>query len=196
MTQADMLNEHLNVIYIIEELNFSKLKSKAKEIGNAISSGNIIRVKRVFDNIPDISLDQLKSLARKKSGVDYKKNEKYTDMKLKKVPDKIKDSMTLIRTSLLRIKSDTKDPEVQSKLGKAIEDMDEIYKRIVDNMSVLGLTLVGVAVILFFLFGLFPALIALTIGTVFLWVAIITFVVGILVALFVDAKKEGKKVIS
>ncbi len=130
MTRHDMLNEHLDVIHIIEQLNFSKFKSKSKEIGDAAASGNILNFKRVMNTMPDFSLDQLKLVARKKFSSNYNKSEKYIDTKIKKSPDKIKDVMTLTRSSLLQVKSETKDSDIEKKVDESLGRLDVILKKI------------------------------------------------------------------
>ncbi len=39
MDRYDMLNEHLNIIYIVEALNFSGIKDKSKAMSNAAATG-------------------------------------------------------------------------------------------------------------------------------------------------------------
>lgn len=196
MTRHDMLNEHLNVIHIIEQLNFSKLKSKSKEMTAAALSGDILQFNRIMDTMPDFSLDQLKSLARKKFGADYKKNEKYVDIKMKKTPDKIKDAMTVVRTSLMRIKSESKDPDIQTKVNEKVEELDELLKKVALKVSAGGVTFIALAWIIQFLFGMGPSIIPqLAIGgSVFLLVALIIYIIAFFVKIFIKAKKEGKKV--
>jgi len=196
MTRYDMLNEHLNVIHVIEQLNFSNLKSKAKQIGDAAASGNILAFNRMMDTIPDISLDQLKSVARKKFGSDYKKNEKYIDIKMKKTPDKIKDAMALARTSLMRIKSDSKDPDIQAKVGEKIDEMDTLLKKIKISAAT-GLSLVLLANILEYYFGMTSFIIPLLglPGFILLYGAIIIYIIRFFVKLFIKTKKEGKRVV-
>lgn len=191
-----MLNEHLNVIHVIEQLNFSNLKSKAKQIGDAAASGNILAFNRMMDTIPDISLDQLKSVARKKFGSDYKKNEKYIDIKMKKTPDKIKDAMALARTSLMRIKSDSKDPDIQAKVGEKIDEMDTLLKKIKISAAT-GLSLVLLANILEYYFGMTSFIIPLLglPGFILLYGAIIIYIIRFFVKLFIKTKKEGKRVV-
>lgn len=195
MTRYDMLNEHLNVIHVIEQLNFSKLKSKVKQIGDAAASGNILAFNRVMDTIPDISLDQLKSVSRKKFGPDYKKNEKYIDINMKKAPDKIKDAMTLARTSLMRIKSESKDPDVQAKVGEKVDEMDTLLKKI-KIAAATGLTLAVLANILEYYFGMTSLIVPFLglLGFILLYGAIIIYVIRFFVKLFIESKKKGRKV--
>jgi hypothetical protein len=114
MTQADMLNEHLNVIYIIEDLNLSKLKSQAKKIGDAASSGNILRIKKVFDSLPNIPLNDLKLTAKKKFGLNIKAKTKDPELQLKisktlaemkKLYNKVEIGMTVDGITLLAVAS-------------------------------------------------------------------------------------------
>ncbi len=196
MTRYDMLNEHLNVIHVIEQLDLSKIKSKVKNIGDAAASGNILAFNRVMDTIPDISIDELKSVARKRLASEYKASEKYIDMKIKKAPDKIKDAMTLTRTSLMRIKSESKDPDIQEKAGEKVEEMDTLLKKI-KIAAVSGLSLVLIANILEYYFGMTSFIIPLLglPGFLLLYGAIIVFIIRFFVKLFLKIKKEGKKVV-
>jgi hypothetical protein len=198
MTQADMLNEHLNVIYIIEDLNLSKLKSQAKKIGDAASSGNILRIKKVFDSLPNIPLNDLKLTAKKKFGSEYKQSEKYVDVKLKKAPDKIKDAMSLTRASLLKLKSDSKDPDIQLKVKEILERLDGILKELPGKLAGSGFTLVTLAWIVSFFIGTtltIAPFLAIS-GIAFICAAIIVYVTRIFIDIFMRIKKTGKKDIS
>jgi hypothetical protein len=192
-----MLNEHLNVIYIIEELNLSKLKSQAKKLGDAAASGNILKVNQIFDTIPSISIDQLKLVARKKFNREYKESEKDININLKKAPDKIKDMMILIRSSLLNIKAKAKDPELQLKISKILEEMKKLYNKVEVGMTVDGITLLAVAAIIKFLFGaiLIVPLLQIT-GVFFIAIAVFALVMGTIVKMFIEAKKAGQRFIS
>lgn len=197
MNQSNMLNEHLNVIYIIEELNLSKLKSQAKKLGDAAASGNILKVNQIFDTIPSISIDQLKLVARKKFNREYKESEKDININLKKAPDKIKDMMILIRSSLLNIKAKAKDPELQLKISKILEEMKKLYNKVEVGMTVDGITLLAVAAIIKFLFGaiLIVPLLQIT-GVFFIAIAVFALVMGTIVKMFIEAKKAGQRFIS
>lgn len=197
MNQSNMLNEHLNVIYIIEDLNLSKLKSQAKKIGDAAASGNILKVNQIFDTIPSISIDQLKLVARKKFNREYKESEKDININLKKAPDKIKDMMILIRSSLLNIKAKAKDPELQLKISKTLEEMKKLYNKVEVGMTVDGITLLAVAAIIKFLFGaiLIVPLLQIT-GVFFIAIAVFSLVMGTIVKMFIEAKKAGQRFIS
>ncbi len=197
MNQSNMLNEHLNMIYIIEDLNLSKLKSQAKKIGDAAASGNILKVNQIFDTIPDISIDQLKLVARKKFNREYKESEKNININLKKAPDKIKDMMILIRASLLNIKDKSKDPDLQLKISKTLEEMKKLYNKVEVGMTVDGITLLAVAAIIKFLFGaiLIVPLLQIT-GVFFIAIAVFSLIMGTIVKIFIEAKKAGQRFIS
>lgn len=199
MTQVDMLNEHLNVIYIIEKIDFSKIKSKAKEITNVASSGNILKFNRIFSNTEEVSSEEMISVARKKFGSEYKESIKHIDSKVKKAPQRIKDYLALGRACLLKINKDSKDPEIQSKIQENLQKLDDVLKRMQSKGMVdKGITMMLLAFIVSFFLGalLHLSVILLWSGILFIATAIFVYITRAIINLFIEKKKEGAKVVS
>jgi len=199
MTQAEMLNEHLNMIYILNEFDLSNIKSKAKEISSTAASGNILKFNRIFDNVKDLSSEKLVSIARKKFGNEYKSSVQHVDKKGKKAPAQIKTFLTLARTTLLKINNDTKDPEIQSKTQDGLKKFDDLLKRVESKGMVgTGISMMALAWIVSFVLGnvLYLAPLLTVTGMTFIAVAIFVYITREIINIFIDAKKTGKKVIS
>ena len=198
MTRDEMLNEHLQVIYFLNELDLTKIKAKAKQISTIANTGNILRLKQVFDTIPDTSLEGLTSVARKKFPSDYKKSEKEINVKLKKAPENIKNIMTLAKTSLMQIKSQSKDPEIQEKTTEALENFNKTLEDITRQITVEGASLIGFGLIISMLIGAtaFIGPVMLGSGLVFIAVAIIMFITKVSIDIYINAKKTGKRKVS
>lgn len=193
-----MLNEHLHTIYFLNELDLAKIKAKAKQISTIANTGNILKLKQVFDTVPDASLGDLTSVARKKFPADYKNSEKLINIKLKKAPENIKNIMTLARTSLMQIKSQSKDPEIVEKTNESLENLDRILNNILQTISLQGITLVGVGTIIGFLIGSTAFIAPVMVGSGFILMAatIILFITKIILNIYMDAKKTGKRKVS
>ena len=198
MTRYNMLNEHLNMIYIVEDLNLPKIKARIKQIGAAVASRNILRFKQVFDAIPQSSISELSSVARKKMGPQYRESEKYVDMKMKGSPDKLKDAMVVVRSSLMRIKAESKDPNVQARVTEEVGRMDDLMHDVSAQMRAGGFKLVILAVILEFMFGVGTLIAPLfaAAGIILLAISLILHVMAFFVTFFIDAKRSGTKIIS
>ena len=85
MTRYEMLNEHLHVIHVMEALDLPKLKSKSKALGDAASTGNILQFKRIYDTLPNVDIQDLNGLARKKFPAEFKASQKQMNQQLKKM---------------------------------------------------------------------------------------------------------------
>jgi hypothetical protein len=190
-----MLNEHLNVIHVIEQLNFSALKGKVKQIGDAASSGNILKFRQIMDTVPDIPLDKLGGVARKKFAPEYRESEKYINTKAKKIPDKIKNAVIIGRASLMRIKSESKDPDTQTKVSEKIEELDELLKRLSREVTDAGIKVILVALLIKFFLGTILVLYVGAAGVLLLAIALVLYVASFFVEIYMGAKKAGTRVV-
>ena len=199
MNQSNMLNEHLNMIYIIEAINFSKIKSKAKDITSAAKSGNILKFNGIFRGMKEPSSEDMTSVAKSKFGPEYKESVKHIDKKGKKLPERIKTFLTLGRACLLKINKDSSDPEIQSKTQEQLKKLDDLLKRMQDTgMVETAITMIALAWIAAFFLSTIPILsvILVKVGIAFIVAAIFIFITREIINLFIEKKKAGKKVIS
>jgi hypothetical protein len=190
-----MLNEHLNVIHIIEQLNFSKLKSKIKQIGDAATSGNILRIKKTFDTVPDIPIEDLKIVARKKFASEYKKSEIRVSKHIKKSGG-VFDALVLTMTSLVVIAKSAKDPDVVSKINDTVEELDILLKKVGPGMVGETIRIAITAAIIYFFIGklFFIVPILVGVGVLHLAAAIFLYISKFFIDVFIQAKKAGGKV--
>jgi hypothetical protein len=196
MTRTEMLDEHLNVIHIMEELDLPKLKSKSKALGDAAATGNILKFKRIYDTMPEINIGDLKGVARKKFPAEFKESEKYINTQLKNAPLLVKDSLILSRASLRKLHAESKDPTIREKIQGSLETMDVIIKKLRQaNLSDKGITLIIFAVIVSWFIGMswYLAPILAVAGLASIAAAIILFIAGNVVSVFVEAKKKGER---
>jgi hypothetical protein len=191
-----MLDEHLNVIHIVENLDIPKLKSKASALGDAASTGNVLKFKRIYDTLPTIDMVDLNGVARKKFPSEFKQSEKDINTKLKNAPPLVKDSLILAQASLRKLNNDSKDPEVQSKIQGSLETMDFIIKKLRQtNLAGKGISLIIFAAIVSFFIGMawYIAPLLAAAGLAAIAAAIILFITGEIVSAFVEAKKRGER---
>lgn len=196
MTRTEMLDEHLNVIHILEALDLPKMKSKSKALGDAAATGNILKFKKIYDQMPEVNMGDLQGVARKKYPSEFKESEKYINIQLKKAPPLIKDSLTLTRASLRKLSNESKDPEIREKIQGSLETMDIIIKKLRQaDITEKGVTLIIFAVIVTWFIGMswYIAPILAAAGLAAIAAAIILFVAGEIVSTFVEAKKKGKR---
>ncbi len=198
MTRGDMLNEHLNTIHIMEAFDFSKLKSKSKALGDAAANGNILAFNRVYSQLPDVKSNDLKTIARKKYPAEFKEAVKYINVKLKKAPPIIKDSLTLTRASLRKLSNDSKDPEVRQKVNESLEKLDNLFIKLKEkNLADTGITLILLASVVSLFIGMafyIAPLVALG-GLLSVAASVIIFLAGGIVKIFVEAKKTGTRIV-
>ncbi len=196
MTRHDMLNEHLEIIHVVEALNFSNIKSKSKAIGGAAATGNILKMNQVFDTIPDIPLNSLNATFRKKFPSEYKSSDLEVSKKVKK-EGQIKEILTLSLASLRVIKKQSKDPGIIEKINKSIEQFGVILRKVANTSGSVGVSFITIAVIIQF-FTTAATYIAplLAIGGVaFIAAASFIYLAGMTIGLYIQAKKLGKRTI-
>ena len=195
MTRDDMLNEHINMINILEDINLSKIKSKTQQISSTAASGNILKMNQVFNTLPDVSIESLKTISRKKYPSEYKNSEMMVSKKLKGA-SRIKDVLTVALTSLMVVKKESKDPEITEKVNNSLEQFNSLLLKIGNAAGAGGLSFVLLAYIIQFFMSttsFLAPLLAMT-GVVFVSVAAFIFLTGMTIAIFIEAKKMRKKV--
>ncbi|RLF57670.1 MAG: hypothetical protein DRN27_07305 [Thermoplasmata archaeon] len=198
MKRLDIINEHLNSFYILHELNFGGIKSKASEIVKQSKSGNILAINRVFGSLKDIPISEILPIARRKFAKEYKDSEKVVEQKIKKCPEKIKQSLVLGRASLLKINNDTKDPDIKEKTQSSLQKIDDLLIKLsTKDMVGKGINIIGLAwLVEFFLTTTFYLATILTAtGIMFIAAAIFIYITKSIIELFIDSKKENLKVI-
>jgi len=190
-----MLNEHINMINILEDINLSKIKSKSQQISSTAASGNILKMNQVFNTLPDVSIESLKTISRKKYPSEYKNSEMMVSKKLKGA-SRIKDVLTVALTSLMVVKKESKDPEITEKVNNSLEQFNSLLLKIGNAAGAGGLSFVLLAYIIQFFMSttsFLAPLLAMT-GVVFVSVAAFIFLTGMTIAIFIEAKKMRKKV--
>ncbi len=196
MDRYDMLNEHLNIIYTIEALNFSGIKSKSKALSGAAATGNILKMNQVFDTIPDIPLNSLKATFRKKFPAEYKSSDLIVSKKVKK-EGQIKEVLILSLASLRVIKKESKDPEITEKINNSLEQFGSILRKVANVSGASGLSFILLAYIIqFFMTAatVIAPLLAIG-GAIFVAVASFVYLTGMTIGIYVEAKKLGKRTI-
>lgn len=200
MNRNDMLKEHLDNIYITEDVKqaTSKLKNKSDDISDASKSGNILRLHKIFESLPEMSISQLRQGISKQAKSELVKSEKYINSKLKKAPDTIKLMMAVGRASLNSIKNKSDDPELRSKIDDTLEKLDNVISKMANSSLTGGVSLIVFASLLsvFVSASVYLAGIIAAGGGIMIEAAIILYLCGLLVKLFIGAKKVGKRVIS
>ena len=197
MTRTEMLNENLTAINILEDINLSKIKSKSQQISGAAASGNILKVNQIFDTLPDVSIDSLKTLLRKKFPGEYKNSEMIVSKKIKD-ESKIKDVLVATLVSLRVVKKESKDPEITEKVNGSLEQFDKILFKVANAMGAGGLSFILLAFIIQFFMSATVVLAPLLAigGLIFVAVAAFIFLTGMTIKIYIEAKKLGKKVIT
>ena len=130
MNRTIMLDEHLQVIHTLHELDLSGIKAKAKKLGAIASKGNILATKRELDGLKDVPMTQVTALTKKKLSAEYRTASKDVARKVKKAPKDFQDKLALIKASLMRIKTESKDPDVRQQAQSKLEKFDKILDKI------------------------------------------------------------------
>jgi len=195
-SQLQLIDEHLEFIYLVESLDFNKIKSNMDKIKDAFESKNILKVNRAFTFLPDITAGQLRAIVQKKFGPAYVKSEKYVKTRLKKGPDIIVDLMAVTHAAATIARDKVKDEDISNKINEFLDRLDEALRAASKKVSTDGMLLIGIAVLIGFFFEA-AALVSLLglVGIVFIAAAIIFYVLAILCRLFIKAKQAKQKVI-
>jgi len=200
MNRNKMLKEHLDGIYISEDVKqaTSKLKSKTDDISDAAKNGNVLRLNKIFEKLPEMSISQLRQAARKQTKNELSKSEKLVNAKMKKAPDSIKLMIAIGHASLNSMKNKTDDPELSSKIDDSIQKLDGVITKIAGTSLTGGMSLILFASLLsvYVSASVYLAGIIAAGGGIMIEAAIILYLCGLLVKLFIGAKKVGKRMIS
>jgi ribosomal protein S20 len=199
MERDVILNEYLTEIYILDEFDLSQIKSKVKDLVDSAKSGNILKANKEFSKLKKISLDDLAVFARKKMPAEYKSAKTYVNQKVKK-DNKFKEPLVLTRTCLKTLEKETDDPDVKNKIQENLKKLDDILKNMEDKgMVETGVTMLFLALLTsFFLGSVLPTMVTLLTytGVAFIAVAILVYITRAILDLFIESKKQGKKVVS
>lgn len=200
MVRKDILEEHLNNIYLTEDVNnlVNKLKSQGKNIADSAKNGNILKFNRAFDSIPVIPDEELISFTSKKMSVHYKNSKKYVNVKMKKAPEGIKELIIIARASLDKLRSEVDDPDIREKINSTLEKLDERIEKVTPMLVKEGISLIFIASLLSMLLGdtLFIVPLLERGGTVGVVSGVLLYVISRFVKIFIEAKKAGKRTIS
>jgi hypothetical protein len=194
-----MLNEQLELIYISEDINkiLSQIKSKGKSISAAAKTGNILKLNRSFEGLPDLSTDQVTAFARKKIGSDFKSSEKYVNSKMKKAPERIKDIITIAHSSLNSIKKQSDDQDVLSEVDTTLKKLDAMLDKAKGMVFSEGISLMFLAMILSIFVSSTSVVVLLINAAGFIGVlaGLFLYAMSILLKIFIETKKAGDKAV-
>lgn len=197
MNSQLLIDEQLEFIYLVESLDFNKVKSNIDKIKDAFQSKNILKVQKAFTFLPDITASQLAAVAKKKFPGEYAKSEKHIKLILKKGPDVLVQLMIILYASITKVKENVKDESLKEKINMFLDELDKILGSIAIKGAASGLTLVLLAILIGGLLQGSTVIIGLLIlaGKILIAVSFILFVIAILVRLFIKAKQTRQKVI-
>lgn len=200
MSRSSMLNEHLETICLQEDIKTSsiKIKSKIKTIADAAKDGDVLKLKTIFDSIPSADISALKVMTKKQAPKEYKENERLVLSKVStKGSQDMKDTLIIARTVLSKLKSISKDPDVQKRLDENLNDLTEV---IINKLKVIpssGFTIAALGVVVAAIVESSKfILISFSSTDFFLLVTIFLLLMGYWLNKYFEAKKAGKRVIS
>lgn len=195
MTRAEMLNEHLDTIYLMEAINFSKVKGVMKRMRDAAVTHDLMKMKKATDLLPDTNSSTVVSLARKKLK-HFRHSEKTSARDLKKVPDEVSDLAIAGQAAVMELHEETKDPEVREQLGRTLEEMKDSFVTAASNAGAYGISMVGIAgLIKIFVKASATAAILAPVGKLLIAASIILFVIAIFINLMMKARKMKERFI-
>lgn len=198
MKRQDILDHHLQEIYIFEDVNkaLGKMKSKKNDIIDALKNGDILRFNKTFQMLPDLSPKEAKSFSMKTMKKEYQISEKHINAKMKKAPEDIKTALIVMRASLYKMKEDVEDTEIKNNLNEKIDQLDAALNKAGAMLVNKGVNIMFIAVILRIFVSSTLGAIGFTAGFYGTMIGLMIYMIAFLVKVFVEAKKAGERVIS
>jgi hypothetical protein len=190
---SSFLDKHLDDIYITENLekSFSLIKSKSAAIIKGMSEGNLFKVRKLLNTLPDTSLEQLMQIANR--GKNFNKYNLEAKRKVRGDQTEMQKVFILTYASLKGIQQTSKDMTLVQAIDKILIALSEFADKYGSKFMTEGFTLALMMVLISFFFGQLPIIgellrLGAVVGATLFWFGLLLLVIRLILNTYFSLK--------